>query len=155
MKDFKGKTAVVTGAASGIGRAVCLALADRGANLVLADIEADALEASRAAVEVRGTEAIGVVTDVTAKASVEALADAAWDRFGAVHLVHNNAGVLIRAPMLDADEKDWAWILAVNLWGVIHGVQAFVPRMLEDGAEGHIVNTASEAGHFAGDLYGV
>ena len=155
MKDFKGKTAVVTGAASGIGRAVSLAFAERGANLVMADVAADALEVVRAEAEARGAEAIAVVTDVTQQASVEALADAAWDRFGAVHIVHNNAGVLIRAPMLDADQKDWEWILAVNLWGVIHGVRAFVPRMLDTGEEGHIVNTASEAGHFAGDLYGV
>ena len=155
MKDFKGKTAVVTGAASGIGRAMSLALADRGARLVMADVEAEALESARAEAEARGAEAIGVQTDVTQQPSVEALADAAWDRFGAVHIVHNNAGVLIRAPMLDADEKDWEWILAVNLWGVIHGVRAFVPRMLDAGEEGHIVNTASEAGHFAGDLYGV
>lgn len=155
MKDFKGKTAVVTGAASGIGRAVSLAFAERGANVVLADVAADAVEAVRAEVEARGAAAIAVATDVTQQASVEALADAAWDRFGAVHVVHNNAGVLIRAPMLDADRKDWEWILAVNLWGVIHGVRAFVPRMLEAGEEGHIVNTASEAGHFAGDLYGV
>ena len=155
MKDFVGKTAVVTGAASGIGRAVSLALAYRGVQLVLADVAVDALEAVRAEVEARGVEAIDVVTDVTEKTSVEALADAAWDRFGAVHIIHNNAGVLIRAPMLDAEEKDWEWILAVNLWGVIHGVHAFVPRMLEAGEEGHIINTASEAGHFAGDLYGV
>ena len=155
MKDFMGKTAVVTGAASGIGRAVSLALANRGAKLVLADMAPEALETVRAEVEASGTEAIGVVTDVTEKASVEALADSAWDRFGSVHIVHNNAGVMVRAPMLDADEKDWAWILAVNLWGVIHGVHAFVPRMLEAGEEGHVINTASEAGHFAGDLYGV
>ena len=107
MKDFVGKTAVVTGAASGIGRAVSLALADRGAKLVLADVAPDALEAARLDVEACGTEAIGVVTDVTEKTSVEALADAAWDRFGAVHIVHNNAGVLIRAPLLDAEEKPW------------------------------------------------
>ncbi len=155
MKDFKGKTAVITGAASGIGRAMSLALADRGAKLVMADVKAEPLEAARQEAEVRGAEAIGVQTDVTKQASVEALADAAWERFGAVHIVHNNAGVLIRAPMLDADEKDWEWILAVNLWGVIHGIRAFVQRMLAAGAEGHIVNTASEAGHFAGDLYGV
>ena len=115
MKDLVGKTAVVTGAASGIGRAVSLALADRGGQLVLADIAVDALEAVRAEVEARGVEAIDVVTDGTEKTSVEALADAAWDRFGAVHIIHNNAGVLIRAPMLDAEEKDWEWILAVNL----------------------------------------
>lgn len=155
MKDLKGKTAVITGAASGIGRAMSLALADRGAKLVLADVAAEPLELARQEVEARGAEALGVVTDVTRKDSVEALADAAWDQFGAVHLVHNNAGVLIRAPMLDAEEKDWKWILDVNLWGVIHGVHAFVPRMLESDEEGHIVNTASEAGHFAGDLYGV
>ncbi len=141
MKDFTGKTAVVTGAASGIGRAMGLALGNRGAKLVLADVAADALEAARAEVEALGTEAIGVVTDVTEKASVEALADAAWDRFGAVHIVHNNAGVLVRAPMLDADEKDWDWILAVNLWGVIHGVHAFVPRMLEGGECGETEKT--------------
>ncbi len=155
MKEFTGRTAVITGAASGIGRAVSLALAERGAKVVMADVDAEALESARAETEAHGAEAVGVVTDVTQQASVEALADAAWDRFGAVHIVHNNAGVLIRAPMLDADEKDWEWILAVNLWGVIHGVRAFVPRMLDAGEEGHIVNTASEAGHFAGDLYGV
>ncbi len=155
MKELTGKTAVVTGAASGIGRAVSLALADRGAKLVMADVDAKALESARAEAEARGAEAIGVRTDVTQQDSVDALADAAWDRFGAVHIVHNNAGVLIRAPMLDADEKDWEWILAVNLWGVIHGVRAFVPRMLDAGEEGHVINTASEAGHFAGDLYGV
>ncbi len=155
MKNFKGKTAVVTGAASGIGRAVSLAFADRGAKLVMADVVAEPLEAARQEAEARGAEAIGVQTDVTQVASVEALADAAWDRFGAVHIVHNNAGVLIRGNMLEAEIKDWEWILAVNLWGVIHGVRAFVPRMLDAGGEGHIVNTASEAGHFAGDLYGV
>ena len=155
MKEFTGRTAVITGAASGIGRAVSLALAERGAKVVMADVEAKALESARAEAEAGGAEAIAVVTDVTQQASVEALADAAWDRFGAVHIVHNNAGVLIQGPMLDADEKDWEWILAVNLWGVIHGVRAFVPRMLDAGEEGHIVNTASEAGHFASDLYGV
>ena len=155
MKDFGGKTAVVTGAGSGIGRAMALALAARGANVVLADIAEDTLEAACSEVEALGAQALGVVTDVTERASVEALADAAWDRFGGVHILHNNAGVMVRAPMLEADEKDWEWILAVNLWGVIHGVQAFVPRMLEAGEEGHIINTASEAGHFAGDLYGV
>lgn len=155
MKDFAGKTAVVTGAANGIGRAVSLALAARGARLVMADMNESALEAARRDVEARGAEAIAVATDVTQRASVDALADAAWDRFGAVHIVHNNAGVLIRAPMLDADEKDWDWILSVNLWGVIHGVRAFVPRMLDAGEQGHVVNTASLAGHFAGDYYGV
>ncbi len=155
MKDFNGKTAVVTGAASGIGKALSLAFAGRGANIVMADVEAASLEAARSEVAATGAEAIGVPTDVTKEDQVEALADTAWDRFGAVHVVCNNAGVLIRGSMLDADRKDWEWILGVNLWGVIHGVRAFAPRMAASGEEGHIVNTASEAGHFAGDGYSV
>ena len=155
MKDFNGKTAVVTGAASGISKALSLAFAARGAKVVLADVEANALEAARADVEAAGTEAIAVTTDVTDEGQVQALADAAWDRFGAVHVVCNNAGVLIRGNMLDAERKDWEWIMGVNVWGVINGVRAFVPRMRGSGEEGHIVNTASEAGHFAGDGYGV
>jgi len=155
MKDFNGKTAVVTGAASGIGKALSLALAGRGANIVMADVEAASLEAARSEVAATGAEAIGLPTDVTKEDQVEALADTAWDRFGAVHIVCNNAGVLIRGSMLDADRKDWEWILGVNLWGVIHGVRAFAPRMAASGEEGHIVNTASEAGHFAGDGYSV
>ena len=155
MKDFNGKTAVVTGAASGIGKALSLAFAGRGANIVMADVEAASLEAARSEVAATGAEAIGVPTDVTKEDQVEALADTAWDRFGAVHVVCNNAGVLIRGSMLDADRKDWEWILGVNLWGVIHGVRAFAPRMAASGEEGHIINTASEAGHFAGDGYSV
>ena len=155
MKDFNGKTAVVTGAASGIGKALSLAFAGRGANIVMADVEAASLEAARSEVAATGAEAIGVPTDVTKEDQVEALADTAWDRFGAGHVVCNNAGVLIRGSMLDADRKDWEWILGVNLWGVIHGVCAFAPRMAASGKEGHIVNTASEAGHFAGDGYSV
>jgi NAD(P)-dependent dehydrogenase (short-subunit alcohol dehydrogenase family) len=155
MKDFNGKTAVVTGAASGIGKALSLAFAGRGANIVMADVEAASLEAARLEVAATGAEVIGVPTDVTKEDQVEALADTAWDRFGAVHVVCNNAGVLIRGSMLDADRKDWEWILGVNLWGVIHGVRAFAPRMAASGEEGHIVNTASEAGHFAGDGYSV
>jgi NAD(P)-dependent dehydrogenase (short-subunit alcohol dehydrogenase family) len=155
MKDFNGKTAVVTGAASGIGKALSMAFASRGANVVMADVEAASLEAARSEVAAAGAEAIGVPTDVTKEDQVEALAETAWERFGAVHVVCNNAGVLIRGNMLDADRKDWDWILGVNLWGVINGVRAFVPRMRDSGEEGHIVNTASEAGHFAGDGYGV
>ena len=155
MIEFKGKTAVVTGAASGIGRSLSSAFAQRGMNVVMADIEADSLASARKEVVALGCEAIDVRTDVTQEEQVFALADAAWDRFGAVHVICNNAGVLIRGDTLDAERKDWEWILAVNLWGVIHGVRAFVPRMRDSGEEGHIVNTASEAGHFAGDGYGV
>ena len=155
MKDFEGKTAVVTGAASGIGRSLALAFAGRGANVVMADVEAGSLAAARDQVAAVGGEVIDVPTDVTKEDQVFALADTAWERFGAVHVVCNNAGVLIRGDTLDAERKDWEWILGVNLWGVIHGVRAFVPQMRDSGEEGHIVNTASEAGHFAGDGYGV
>lgn len=155
MRDFSGKTAVVTGAASGIGRALSIAFGQRGAKVVLADVDGDALAAAKRDVEAVGAQALDVVTDVTQEASVDALADAAWDRFGGVHVLCNNAGVLIRGSMMDADRKDWEWILGVNLWGVIHGIRAFVPRMQASGEEGHVVNTASEAGHFAGDGYSV
>ena len=150
MKDFEGKTAVVTGAASGIGRSLAMAFAGRGANVVMADVEAGSLAAARDQVAAVGGEVIDVPTDVTKEDQVFALADTAWERFGAVHVVCNNAGVLIRGDTLDAERKDWEWILGVNLWGVIHGVRAFVPRMRDSGEEGHIVNTASEAGAFRG-----
>lgn len=155
MKDFNGKTAVVTGAASGIGRALSVSFAQRGANVVMADVEAGSLEAARAELAAMGGDTLGVPTDVTKEEAVDALADAAWERFGGVNIVCNNAGVLIRGNMLDAERKDWEWILGVNLWGVVNGVRAFVPRMIASGEEGYIVNTASEAGHFAGDGYGV
>ena len=127
----------------------------RGANVVLADVEADALQSVLFEVEAAGAHAVALATDVTDEKQVEALADVAWERFGAVHILCNNAGVLIRGNLLDAQRKDWEWILGVNVWGVINGIRAFVPRMRAAGEEGHVVNTASEAGHFAGDGYGV
>jgi NAD(P)-dependent dehydrogenase (short-subunit alcohol dehydrogenase family) len=145
MEDLQGKVAVITGGASGIGRAVADKAAAEGMKIVLGDIEEGPLKAAVDDLTSTGAEALGVVTDVSDRASVEALRDAALDRFGAVHLVHNNAGIGLGGPIWEVTEEDWRWILGVNLWGVIHGVATFTPLLLEQG-EGHIVNTASIAG---------
>ncbi len=145
MEDLQGKVAVITGGASGIGRAVAERAAAEGMKIVLGDIEEGALAQAVDDLTAAGAEAIGVVTDVADRASVEALRDRALDRFGAVHLVHNNAGIGLGGPIWEVTEEDWRWILGVNLWGVIHGVATFTPLLIEQG-EGHIVNTASIAG---------
>jgi NAD(P)-dependent dehydrogenase (short-subunit alcohol dehydrogenase family) len=145
MKELQGKVAVVTGGASGIGRAVAEAAAAAGMKVVLADIEEAALKETEAAMGASGAEVLSVVTDVSVGSSVEDLRDKALARFGAVHLVHNNAGVAVGGPLWTVSEADWTWVLGVNLWGVIHGIRAFVPVLLEQG-EGHVVNTASLAG---------
>ena len=145
METMKGRVAVVTGAASGIGKALALGFADEGANVVLADIEEAPLRAAEAEIADRGVEALGVITDVTDADSVGALAQATIDRFGAVHMVCNNAGVggggLIRNQQL----VDWKWVVDVCLWGVIHGVHHFLPHLIE-AEESHIMSTASVAG---------
>jgi NAD(P)-dependent dehydrogenase (short-subunit alcohol dehydrogenase family) len=146
MKDFKGKVAVITGGAGGIGRAVAGRCAGLGMKVVLADIEAGALEVAEKELREEGAEVVGVVTDVSDPAAVEALAQRTLDAFGAVHLLHNNAGVAAGGFIWQCTVADWKWVLGVNLWGVIHGVHTFVPIMLEGGEEGHIVNTASAAG---------
>jgi NAD(P)-dependent dehydrogenase (short-subunit alcohol dehydrogenase family) len=145
MEDLQGKVAVITGGASGIGRAVADKAAAEGMRIVLGDIEAGPLKLAVDDMTSTGAEVLGVVTDVSDRASVEALRDAALERFGAVHLVHNNAGIGLGGPIWEITEEDWRWILGVNLWGVIHGVATFTPLLLEQG-EGHIVNTASIAG---------
>jgi NAD(P)-dependent dehydrogenase (short-subunit alcohol dehydrogenase family) len=145
MKDLRGKVAVITGGASGIGRAVALRAAGEGMKVVIADIEEGALKEAERELTDQGAEAIAVVTDVADAASVHALRDQALARFGAAHLVHNNAGVGGGGPVWEVPEQDWRWILGVNLWGVIHGVATFVPLFIEQG-EGHVVNTASIAG---------
>jgi NAD(P)-dependent dehydrogenase (short-subunit alcohol dehydrogenase family) len=145
VEDLRGKVAVITGGASGIGRAVAQRAAAEGMKIVLGDIEEGPLTQSVDDLCASGAEAIGVHTDVADRASVEALRDRALDRFGAVHLVHNNAGVGLGGPIWEVTEEDWRWILGVNLWGVIHGVATFTPLLIEQG-EGHIVNTASIAG---------
>ena len=145
MEDLQGKVAVITGGASGIGRAVADKAVTKGMKIVLGDIEEGPLKAAVDNLTSSGAEVLGVATDVSDRASVEALRDAALERFGAVHLVHNNAGIGLGGPIWEVTEEDWRWILGVNLWGVIHGVATFTPLLLEQG-EGHIVNTASIAG---------
>src|SRR6202044_555361 len=153
MKDLRGKVAVITGGASGIGRAVADRAAAEGMKIVLADIEEGPLKAAEDELTSNGVEAVGVVTDVADAASVRTLRDRALDRFGAVHLVHNNAGIGLGGPIWEVSEEDWRWILGVNLWGVVHGVATFVPLLIEQG-EGHIVNTASVAGLVAAPFLG-
>ena len=146
MMELKGKSAVVTGAGSGIGRELALACAREGMDVLLADIDAAGLRDTRAAIEVRGVRVESMLCDVSKPHEVEALADRAWERFGAVHLLFNNAGVGVAGPAWTATLEDWEWTLGINLMGVVHGVRSFVPRMLAQGGEGHVVNTASVAG---------
>ena len=150
MTELKDRVAVVTGAASGIGFAIAKALAQRGAHVVLADIEEEALSAAEKAISEIGTRVLPVRTDVSKYADVEALCSKAYSEFGAVHVLCNNAGVFrggMRGRFIwERTLDDWNWILGVNLWGVAHGIKAFVPRMKSQGTECHIVNTASMAG---------
>jgi NAD(P)-dependent dehydrogenase (short-subunit alcohol dehydrogenase family) len=150
MQDLGGKTAVITGAGSGMGRAFAERFARAGMNVVLADIEAPRLDDAVAAIRTTGAAAIGVPTDVTDAAAVDRLRDSAIDEFGRVHLLCNNAGVA-GGPTGGAWvlENEWRWVLEVNFWGVVHGHRAFLSHMVEAG-EGHIVNTASMAGLFPG-----
>jgi NAD(P)-dependent dehydrogenase (short-subunit alcohol dehydrogenase family) len=147
MQSFAGKTAVITGAGSGLGLALAHALAKEGANLMLADVNASDLAAAEESVRGSGTvECTSTVTDVAWKGSVDALAERTHGRFGKVHLLFNNAGVAVNGPLWESTEADWEWLIGVNLLGVVYGIQAFVPKMLEHGEECHVVNTASVAG---------
>ena len=145
VRDLQGKVAVITGGASGIGRAVAQQAAQRGMKVALADIEEGPLQLTAQELASTGVEVEAVVTDVSEEVDVESLRDKVLSRFGAVHLVHNNAGVGVGGPLWTVSVNDWKWILGVNLWGVVHGIRAFVPVLIEQG-EGHVVNTASLAG---------
>ena len=149
MELTPGKVAVVTGAASGIGFALAERFARAGLDIVLADVEQAALEAAEQQIAKHGVNTLAVSTDVSDEASVQALAAAAVERFGAVHVACNNAGVESTADPWFGPISAWKWVLGVNLWGVIHGIRAFLPQMLGQG-EGHIVNTASIAGLYPG-----
>jgi NAD(P)-dependent dehydrogenase (short-subunit alcohol dehydrogenase family) len=148
VQGLSGKTAVVTGGASGIGRAMAERFGHEGMQVVVADVEQPVLEAAVSELRSDGLIVTGVLTDVSRFESVVALADAAFATYGAVHVLCNNAGVGSGSEghMWDYELNDWAWAMGVNVWGVIHGVNAFVPRMLAQGDEGHVVNTSSANG---------
>jgi len=146
MKDFKGKVAVITGGASGLGRAMAERFAREGMSIVLADVEPNALAKAEAEMKAAGAKVIGVRTDVSKAADVEVLAQKALAAFGGVHVLANNAGVAEGGNVWDNTVADWEWVLGVNLWGVVHGVRVFTPIMLKQESEGHIINTASVAG---------
>ena len=143
---FEGQVAVVTGAASGLGRGIADRFAAAGCRLVLADVEEPALVRAAAELSGTGVEVTAVPTDVSDAASMDALARAVLERHGHVDLLFNNAGVGVQKPTEAMTTSDWEWVLGVNLWGVIHGVRVFLPHMLARDA-GRIVNTASSAGH--------
>jgi NAD(P)-dependent dehydrogenase (short-subunit alcohol dehydrogenase family) len=157
MKQFRDRVAVVTGGASGIGRALVDRFAAEGMKVVLADVEEKALRLAEVELREKGVDVLGVQTDVSKPEELEKLAQEMLDAFGAVHIVCNNAGVAgAWGPAWANTLDDWNWIMGVNLWGVIHGVRTFLPIMLEQGVEGHIVNTSSLAGLMPGrGIYGV
>ena len=146
MRDLGGRVAVITGGGSGIGLATAEALAAQGMDVLLADIEADVLHAAAARVRAHGTRVATAVCDVADRGAVEAVADQAWDELGGCHVLFNNAGVAVFGPIQEMTHDDWRWVIDVDLWGVIHGIEAFVPRLIAQGEGGHIVSTASFAG---------
>jgi NAD(P)-dependent dehydrogenase (short-subunit alcohol dehydrogenase family) len=146
VKTFKDRVAVVTGAASGIGLALAARFAADGAKVVMADIEASALAPAAEGLRRKGATVLATRVDVSRPEDVERLARETYDAFGAAHVLCNNAGVAVIGAVHEHTLADWEWVINVNLWGVIHGVRAFLPRMLGGGDEGHIVNTASMAG---------
>jgi NAD(P)-dependent dehydrogenase (short-subunit alcohol dehydrogenase family) len=146
LDNLAGRVVVITGGASGIGLASAHAFARAGMKVALADTDQVKLDQAVAALAHAGTEAIGTLTDVGDRDAVERLAQAVWDRFGGAHVLFNNAGVAVFGRIDTLDHSDWQWSMRVNLWGAIHGVEAFLPRMLAQDAPGHIVNCASFAG---------
>ena len=150
MKEFKGKVAVITGAASGIGRGIAERCVREGMKVVLADIDRVTLRTAETELKTAGGTVVGVRTDVSKRSEVELLARQALDAFGQVDLLFNNAGVAAGGTPWEATWNDWEWVIGVNLWGVIHGVKVFTPLMLSQKTECHIINTSSAAGLIVG-----
>jgi NAD(P)-dependent dehydrogenase (short-subunit alcohol dehydrogenase family) len=155
MDTFSGKTAVITGAASGIGFALAERFASEGMRVVLADIEEVALDSAVGRIVAMGADAIGVVTDVSKADDVAALAERAQSEFGGIHVACNNAGVFAGGLLWEESLADYQWLMDVNVWGVIHGIRTFIPIMLEQDTECHLVNTASMAGLTAMPFAGI
>ena len=146
MKEFKDKVAVITGGASGLGLEIARLAARKGMKLVLSDIEERALQQAELEFADQGVDVLSVRTNVAIAEDVEQLAEKTMERFGAVHLLFNNAGVALNKTAWETSVADWEWVLGVDLWGVIHGVRVFTPIMLRQNSPSHIINTASVAG---------
>ncbi|MEM9174419.1 MAG: SDR family NAD(P)-dependent oxidoreductase [Myxococcota bacterium] len=155
LTEFEGKVAVVTGAASGIGKALATRFAQEGMNVVMADVENDALREAGRQIEQHGVEVLTVRTDVSQPDQVSALAEATVERFGKFHVLCNNAGVFAGGRTWDAIGTDWEWVLGVNVMGVLYGIRAFVPILIEQNEPAHVVNTCSMAGLINMPLSGV
>ena len=145
MQDFKDKVAVVTGAASGIGLAAATRFAEEGMKVVLGDIQQDALAATVSTLKAAGHDVLGVPVDVSRREQIQNLADQAMSAYGKVNIVHNNAGVVRAGTLEELTDEDWQWVLGVDLWSVIYGVNIFLPLVKQAG-EGHIINTSSSSG---------
>lgn len=153
MNDFQKRVAVVTGGASGIGYALAERFAAEGVKLAIADIHQRSLDEAAAKLRATGATVLAERVDVSDAAAVEAFAEAVYREYGAVHVLCNNAGVGIQQlPVWEHPLENWHWIMGINLWGVIHGIRSFVPRMVASGVEGHVVNTASMAGLITGTM---
>jgi NAD(P)-dependent dehydrogenase (short-subunit alcohol dehydrogenase family) len=146
VKELRDRVAVVTGAGSGIGRALVLTLAGEGMHVVVADIEQGAAERVAAEARALGVRALSAAVDVSDRAAMDAMAAHTFSELGVPHLLCNNAGVVTFKPVAETLDADWQWVMGVNFFGTVHGIEAFLPRMLERGGEAHIVNTSSVGG---------
>lgn len=155
MKDFKNKVAIITGAGSGIGRALAEHCSKEGMHIVLSDIDKVALKEVEKSIKDLGSPVISVPVDVSKAQEIDKLARKSIDAYGAVHLLFNNAGVIVEGRIWEYTIKDWEWVIGVNLWGVINGIRVFVPLMLEQNEECHIINTASMSGLYSDSGLGI